>query len=226
MNRIAIILCGGLGTRFRPISSSPKILARFQNTTYIDWLYGYLVEHNFNRVILCLGYKSAEIIDYIEENKLPIETEYIIEDTKLGTGGATLNAMKHYGIKDAFIFNGDTYWGSKIPQEMFASTNLDGYMCVSKMGFNKRFGRVIQNLDHTVTITRNKKEVSTNDCFVYAGIFRLLLPAEMSSIRLPYSLEEFIVENKLQVIISELTTNFIDYGTLDGFKQIQDLDES
>ena len=68
MSRVALILCGGKGTRFRSISSSPKILAPFRSGLFIDWLIDFLKNNKFETIILSLGYKSEEIIEYINLN--------------------------------------------------------------------------------------------------------------------------------------------------------------
>ena len=74
----AIILCGGKGTRFREISSEPKILTPFRGEKFIDYIIKYLRRQNIEKIILSLGHKSEEIIKYIQSKQYS-NVEFIIE---------------------------------------------------------------------------------------------------------------------------------------------------
>ena len=90
-----LILCGGLGTRFREVREDiPKALAPIQGTPFIDLLLNDLVDQGFRRIILATGHLSSQLEQYVQQRR---EAEYIIscEHKPLGTGGAIKLAELH-----------------------------------------------------------------------------------------------------------------------------------
>ena len=64
-----LILCGGLGTRFRSISKKiPKALAKVSNKPILDWLLMILKKQGFNKVILATGFKGELIDNHIKNH--------------------------------------------------------------------------------------------------------------------------------------------------------------
>lgn len=217
MSKTALILCGGYGTRFRSISNGPKILAEFNKSSYIDWLYCYLLDHGFDKVVLCLGYKSTEIIDYINDKNMIIQTEVIIESETMGTGGAIVNAMIALNLQDVFVFNGDTFWDTNIPNELFTATDAQCLMCVTEIEVNDRFGDVAVDDCGNATIKHGTTNTPIYNSHVYTGILRLRANLITHSLKLPYSLEDLIQTDLMEVRTIPYKSNFIDYGTPEGF---------
>ena len=62
----AVILAGGLGTRLRPlISDRPKALAVVAGKPFILYQLEWLRRNLVQSVILCVGYKGEQIVDYL-----------------------------------------------------------------------------------------------------------------------------------------------------------------
>jgi len=95
----AVVLCGGLATRLRPLSlQTPKILFRYRGRTILDWTLDYLKDYE---VILAAGFLGEKIKD-----AAPPEVEVVIEEEPLGTGGAIKKLEDQ--IESTFIvMNGD-----------------------------------------------------------------------------------------------------------------------
>ena len=103
-----LILCGGLGTRFREVRKDiPKALAPIQGTSFIDLLLNDLVDQGFRRIILATGHISSQIEQYVKRRR---DAEYIIssEPKPLGTGGAIKLAEQHIRSDLILILNGDS----------------------------------------------------------------------------------------------------------------------
>ena len=90
-----LILCGGLGTRFRDVQEDiPKALAPIQGTPFIDLLLNDLVAQGFRRIILATGYLSYQLEHHVKRRT---DAEYIVscEPKPMGTGGAIKLAEQH-----------------------------------------------------------------------------------------------------------------------------------
>ena len=67
----SIILCGGLGTRFREVSEEiPKALAVVSGKPILSWLVDDLTNIGINKIVLATGYLSEEIEKFVEKNNL------------------------------------------------------------------------------------------------------------------------------------------------------------
>ena len=106
----ALILCGGLGTRFQEVSRTiPKILAPVDDkNTFLDILLTKLTLAGVHRVILCIGHLGGQIEEYCKGR---YEVEFSREKTPLGTGGAIRNALPLVESDPFLVLNGDSLCG-------------------------------------------------------------------------------------------------------------------
>ena len=107
----AVILAGGLGTRLqKTVPYLPKALAPIQNTPFLTLLLNQLQQSSlFSKIILCLGFKSDQITNYLETLNSTIPVISLIEPQQLGTGGAILYALKEISNSTFCVLNGDSY---------------------------------------------------------------------------------------------------------------------
>jgi D-glycero-alpha-D-manno-heptose 1-phosphate guanylyltransferase len=85
----AIILAGGLGTRLQGILPDlPKCMAPVNGKPFLTFVLDYLEVQGINKVILSVGYRNDQIINYFKNRYHSILIEYVIETEPLGTGGA------------------------------------------------------------------------------------------------------------------------------------------
>ena len=104
----AIILAGGRGKRLRPITDYvPKPLIPIKNIPIIEWQIKYLKKYGVSEIIICSGYKSEMIENYLNNKKLGIKITYSIENRPLGTGGAIKQASKKIKDNSFLVINGD-----------------------------------------------------------------------------------------------------------------------
>lgn len=107
MDRQAVILAGGFGTRLsHVVSDVPKPMAPIKDKPFLDYLIKTLQKQGFNSFIFLTGYKSECIENFFGDLENAV---FVKEETALGTGGAILNAYKY--LKDVFfVINGDTFF--------------------------------------------------------------------------------------------------------------------
>ena len=104
----ALILSGGLGQRLKPITDYvPKPLVPINNIPIIEWQIRYFKNFGIKEFVICTGYKSDQIINYLKPKKNGIKIDYSIEKAPLGTGGAIKNASNFIDDENFFVINGD-----------------------------------------------------------------------------------------------------------------------
>jgi D-glycero-alpha-D-manno-heptose 1-phosphate guanylyltransferase len=65
-----VILCGGLGLRLRPlIQGKPKCLAPVGGRPFLAWLLATLHNQGFTKVVLCLGYGSNQVLEFLQRRE-------------------------------------------------------------------------------------------------------------------------------------------------------------
>lgn len=117
------ILAGGLGHRLRSVSGGlPKCLMPIHSTTLLSILIQKMLEQTCERVVLCLGYKSSTVIDYVSERFSDERIVFSVEQRPLGTGGAICLAAKNQK-GDLFVVNGDTFLDIDFGEFVEAGTN-------------------------------------------------------------------------------------------------------
>ncbi len=108
--RKAIILCGGKGTRLRPITQEiPKPLIPVHGKALIEHLIDLFKKYDIKDIILSIGYKKDKIKEHFKNGEhLGVNISYIEENEEapLGTAGPLKKARKL--LTETFIVtNGD-----------------------------------------------------------------------------------------------------------------------
>jgi NDP-sugar pyrophosphorylase family protein len=82
-----VILAGGKGNRMEDVL--PKPLVKVKDKVILAYQLDYLLKFpQIEKIILSLGYKADEIIDYVQVNYPNKPIDFIIEKEILGTAGA------------------------------------------------------------------------------------------------------------------------------------------
>ncbi|MCH5158141.1 MAG: UTP--glucose-1-phosphate uridylyltransferase [Clostridiales bacterium] len=132
----AIIPCGGMGTRFLPITKSvPKEILPVIDTPVLSYIVDEIVNSGINEILIILGKGKAAIKDYFTPNKKleaalkakpeMLETvrrinrnadiSFTIQDKPLGSGDAVMRARDFTGDEPFIMANGDDLIVSDIP---------------------------------------------------------------------------------------------------------------
>lgn len=162
----AIILAGGRGKRLRPITDYvPKPLVPLNNIPIIEWQIKYLKKFKVSEIIICSGYKSEMIENFLSmKNNFEVKITFSIEKTPLGTGGAIKQAGSSIKDKSFFVLNGDVI------------TNIDLNKLVKKpnsiasIELKTKFG-IMEIKDDVVTEFKEKRKIS--NLWMNAGIYHL-----------------------------------------------------
>ncbi len=197
----AFVLCGGQGTRLRPVlADRPKSMALISETPFLQLLLDRLRCQGVADVILGTGYMAEKIESYFGSgNKLAMRIRYSREHEPRGTGGA-LKLAEPLISDPVLVLNGDSY-------------------------VECRYGSVA--LDHDGRVTEFiEKGIRAGPGLINAGVYLLRkevvrgLPAGTA-----ISLERDIFPRLLDRGVYGLvcTGLFIDIGIPDDFKRAQTL---
>ena len=104
----ALILSGGMGRRLRPMTDYlPKPLVPIDGVPIIEWQIRYFKKFGIKDFVICTGYRSDQISDYLSEKNLNVKIQLSVEKISLGTGGAIKNASKFLDDDTFYVINGD-----------------------------------------------------------------------------------------------------------------------
>lgn len=89
----AIILAGGKGNRMEDVLPKPLVKVKDKAILghQLDFLLG---TKKLDRIILSVGYKAEEIMDYVKANYPGYPLEFSVETEPLGTAGALRQALE------------------------------------------------------------------------------------------------------------------------------------
>ena len=161
----AIILAGGRGKRLRPITDYvPKPLIPIKNIPIIEWQIKYLKKFGISEIIVCSGYKTEMIENYLKNKKLGIKITFSVEDKPLGTGGAIKKAGKKIKDKSFLVMNGDIITNIYLKKMMEKENSIASIHLKTKFGILQTDGNKIIKFDE-------KKEIK--NIWMNAGIYHL-----------------------------------------------------
>ena len=161
----AIILAGGRGKRLRPITDYvPKPLIPIRNIPIIEWQIKYLKKFGISEVIICSGYKTKMIENYLNNKKLGIKITFSIENKPLGTGGAIKKAGKKIMDKSFLVINGDIITNIDLKKMMKKENTIASIQLRTKFG-------ILQTDQNKIIKFDEKKEIV--DLWMNAGIYHL-----------------------------------------------------
>ncbi len=161
----AIILAGGRGKRLRPVTDYvPKPLVPVGNVPLIEWQMRYLKRHGIRNAIVCTGYKSDMIENYVRAKDMGIGVKFSVEGSPLGTGGAIRNAAKLVTGKSFLVLNGDVLTNIDLNSVATAPN------AVAAVELRTGFG-ILEADGGTITGFREKGQV--RGVWMNAGIYHL-----------------------------------------------------
>ena len=161
----AIILAGGRGKRLRPITDYvPKPLISIKNIPIIEWQIKYLKKFGISEVIICSGYKTEMIENYLKNKKLGIKITFSIENKPLGTGGAIKKAGKKIKDKSFIVINGDIITNIDLEKLMKKENSIASIQLKTNFG-------ILQTDKDKIIKFDEKKEIK--NIWMNAGIYHL-----------------------------------------------------
>jgi D-glycero-alpha-D-manno-heptose 1-phosphate guanylyltransferase len=220
-----LILCGGLGTRFREVMSDrPKGLAPVAGKPILEILIDDFAAQGAKRIILCIGHMKEQIVDYFS-NRNDVDIAFSEEVELLGTGGAIINAIQKIQTDQVLISNGDSLCKINYNDmcQFHASKKSCVTIAVSPTANPSDYGNI--KLDSSDKIISFEEKVSSEKkALISAGIY-IMSVKEMNDLKkqFPISLENDIFPSmiKKQNCFGFLTDKEVmDIGTVKRYHDI------
>ena len=209
-----MILAGGRGKRLRPVTDYvPKPLVPIKNIPIIEWQIKYLKKFGVDEVIICTGYKTEMIENYLNMKKTGMKIKFSIEKSPLGTGGAIKKAGKMIKEKSFFVMNGDII--SNINLSKMAKKENS----IAAIELRTKFGILETDSDKILNF-KEKKEIT--DLWMNAGIYHLQkeilkeLPVKGDIEKTTFP--KYAKKNKLNII----KFKNVKWYSIDSFKDMED----
>lgn len=218
-----VILCGGLGTRLKPVvSDRPKVLAKIGEKTFLDILIDGLTKQGFKNVILCVGYLKGQIKNHFDCDK-DCNIVFSEEEEPLGTGGALKKAKPLIKSNPFVVMNGDSICNMNFIEFFKFHTSKKGIlsMVLARSKAVQDFGNVM--LDSSQRITSFKEKAAcTDECLINAGVYLMqkevfsYMPDE-NHFSLEYDLFPGLIDGECYGFIIE--DELIDIGTPERYEK-------
>ena len=161
----AIILAGGKGKRLRPITDYvPKPLVPLNNIPILEWQIKYLEKFGISEIIICTGYKTKMIENFLSMKKFKAKITLSVEKKPLGTGGAIKLAGKQIKEKSFIVINGDTITNIDLKKLIMKKNSIAAIELRTKYG-------IMEIIEDKVKKFHEKKSIS--NLWMNAGIYHL-----------------------------------------------------
>ncbi len=156
----ACIMCGGEGTRLRPLTfERPKPAIPLLNKPSIVRLVEFLADKGFTDVVLTLGYMGEQIERGLGSGNLfGVHIDYVYEKKKLGTAGSVKNAQDVLGSEPFLVVGGDHILNLNLRELYRFHTSHKAMLTVGLVCIDnpREFGIVDMSIDNNITRFKEK----------------------------------------------------------------------
>ena len=230
----AVILCGGLGTRLRPVvSDRPKSMALIASRPFLEYQIGWLRDNGIEDVVLCTGYLGEAIRDHFGNGShFGLSVRYSREREPLGTAGALKDSEDFIKADTFLVLNGDSAvevdLGGLLAEHK--RRNSAATLTVAKSDRTDRYGQVQLDRENRVTAFSEKRasesQVSSawgwinGGVYVFERIVLSLIPPAPPAVSLETFLLPELIGKGLHGFRSE--GYFIDIGVPEDLERAQE----
>ncbi|NLI62073.1 MAG: NDP-sugar synthase [Methanosarcinaceae archaeon] len=163
----ACIMCGGTGTRLRPLTfRRPKPAIPLLNTPSVIHLIEHLSREGFNEIIITLGYMGEDIEKTVGDGSVyGVHIDYVYEKEKLGTAGSIKNAQEKLGDEPFIVVGGDHVMTLNLREMYRFHKKRDSIVTIGLLSIDdpREFG--IANMDIDYKITRFHEKPNPGEIF-------------------------------------------------------------
>ena len=174
----ACILCGGTGTRLRPLTfERPKPSIPILNKPSVGHLVEHLSKNGFNEIVITLGYMGEVVEKFLGDGSLwGVDIKYVYEKEKMGTAGSVKNAEQYLDGSPFLVVGGDHVLNLNLRELYDFHNRADSMVTISVLSIDdpREFG--IVDLDNDMVIHRFREKPGPGQIFsnlASTGIYAL-----------------------------------------------------
>jgi NDP-sugar pyrophosphorylase family protein len=225
VNTCVAILAGGLATRLHPMTLEiPKSLIKVNEYPFIGWQLNLLAKKGVKSVVLCLGHKAKEIMDFVEKEEFfGLDIEYSVENQSLGTGGALKYAQDKLG--DVFgVLYGDSYLPFDYKKVFLNFENSDNLGIMTIFRNENRFDRSNVMITSEGQFKYSKKVTNSEMMYIDYG-FSILRKESLMEFRTKdrFDLSDLFenLSNLSKMEFFEVQERFYEVGSFRGIFELE-----
>ena len=238
----AVILCAGYGKRLKPYTNTyQKTMIPVHGKPLLEYIIDGLKYGGFNDIIIVVGYRKEQIINYFQDGKKwDVKIEYIEQKILNGTGGALL--LCENLIKDPYLFLtwGDTLVAYKIYKavyDIFKKENPNFILVADYVEDPFKGAAIYCDGDYCLDIIEKPSKGTSNTNLNNTGIFILSReifevlktqsPSERGELEVPVALRTGIKERNwmFRVIKMEKSDFMGDFGDKQHYENLKNKTE-
>ena len=221
------ILCGGLATRLRPITSTiPKALISIRGEPFVHHQLKLLRSRGLTEAVLCVGFLGEMVAEFVGDGShYGLKVTYSFDGPKLlGTGGAIRTALPYLG-EQFFVLYGDSYLECDYlaVAAAFLHSNKQGLMTIFRNEGNYDTSNVeakdemILRYDK-VERTRAMQHIDYGLGLFSKSVFESADPGQVEDLAAVY---QRLLEAR-QLAAFEVRERFYEIGSLTGIQDLED----
>jgi len=224
----AIVLAGGLGTRLQHVLPGiPKCMAPVNGKPFLTYVLDALEIQKITNVVLSVGYRKEEIMDYFGSKYHSVSIIYSIENEPLGTGGAIKFALDYCKNEDIFIVNGDTYFNPDFNTmaDWHTTSAADITIAIKYLADTERYGLIDADQKGKIIEFREKVE-NSGIGWINGGVYLIKKKVVEAMSDSKFSLENDVFRFKAStLLIHAFRTDafFLDIGIPEDYNLAQTL---
>ena len=216
-----IILAGGIGSRLREVTATPKTIVPVDGKPFLVHLLDALKSKGLRHVIVGTGHGAGEVEDAVSRGNPRLDVAFSRETTPLGTAGALRLAAGKAKTSHVLAMNGDSWCDFELEKLLSFQRSHPSRptLIATRVPNADRFGQLELDPDGRILAFREKGAQSTAG-WINGGLY--LLPTSVLRDlpdRAPLSLERDVmpgwIEGGFHAFRSEAP--FLDIGTPESF---------
>lgn len=168
-------MAGGFGTRLQDVVKDlPKPMAPVNGRPFLTYILDYLIEYQYTRVILSVGYLHEKIEEFFGTQYKSLEIDYAVETEPLGTGGGILFAMSKCKTDNVLVINGDTMFKVDLDafERFYAEKECLLSIVLREVEDVSRYGSVTIG-NNNLIILFSEKGISSGHGFINGGVYMI-----------------------------------------------------